>query len=148
MRGAFIAVVALIFVGYVGARAGNIYKQRGDLEGQVAHYLDFVDDKSIDWTKQKLVEEARGIGVTLTADNIHVGYEDTQEQTFAQGIVGGKLGTQFINKRATISVTYDAHLLGIPLHQEIHNSKIKQIQVHQPRATDPLMNQLLQGEQR
>ncbi len=148
MRGAIIAIVALIFVGYVGSRAGNIYKQRGDLEGQVAHYLDFVDEKSFDLTKQKLVEEAGKIGVALTADNIHVGYEDTPERTMAQGIVGGKLGTFFVNKRATISVVYDAHLLGIPLHQEIHNSKIKQIQVHQPRATDPLMNQLLQGEQR
>lgn len=148
MRGAIIAIVALIVIGYIGSKAGNIYKARGDLEQSVAHYLDFVDDKSIDWVKQKLVEEGRGLGVDLTPDDIHVGYEDTQQQTFAQNVVGGRLGTQFINKRATISVTYDAHLLGIPLHQEIHNSRIKQIQVHQPRATDPLMNQLLQGEQR
>ena len=83
-------------------------------------------------------------GIDLVADNIHILYEDTEQRTVAQGIVGRKVGVDFINKRIAINVAYVQHILGIPFHQDITQTKIKQVEAPRKQVS-PEMQQLLES---
>jgi hypothetical protein len=83
------------------------------------------------------VQEARKYGIQLVPQNIRVSSEDTEQRSFAQKLVGNKLGTQFTNKRFTIRVHYTARILGIPFDQDITSSRIKQVEA--PRV--PMSNE-------
>ena len=129
---AVIIVIVLGILGYGFVQGLNVYKAKSDFAGRVARELNFVDGNSMDSAKQDLVQEAQKFGINLTPDNIRIAYEDTEQRTIAQQLVGKRLGTQFTNKRITISVHYDARILGIPWGQDITSSEIKQVEA--PRA--------------
>lgn len=143
MRGAVAVLIALVLVGYVSIKAATAFKAKTDIAQRVEHYLDFVDETSIESVKQDLIRDAKKFGVDLGPENIKVLYQDTELRTAAQQMVGGRLGAQFINKQVAISVNYQVRILGFPLKQDVTNSKIRQIQVRQAprRDLDAIMNE-------
>jgi hypothetical protein len=122
-----IVLILLVVLGYGFVQGLNVFKAKSDFAARVEHQLDFVSDSSTDSVKQDLVKEAQKFGIELAPTDIHISYEDTEVRSVAQQIVGNRLGAQFTNKRVTINVRYDAHILGIPFSQEITQSKIKQV---------------------
>jgi hypothetical protein len=83
------------------------------------------------------------VGIDLVPDNIQISYEDTDQQTMAEHFTA-KIAT-FVNKRATIHLSYDARLAGISIRQRIQDSRIRQIQVQQ--RENPQRKQILDGIQ-
>ncbi len=127
MRGAIIVIV-LVVLGLGFVQGLNVFKAKSDFTARVNHQLDFVDNNTMDAVKQDLVQEAQKFGIALTPDSIRIAYEDTEQRTVAQQIVGRKLGTQFTNKRITINIHYTARILSIPFGQDITSSEIKQVE--------------------
>ena len=125
---AAIVVILLLVVGYGFVQGIKVYKTKTDLETRLERQLDFVDPTTMNSVKQTLVQEAQGLGVQLSPDNIRIAYEDTEIRSVAQQIVGKKLGAQFTNKRITIDVHYTARILGIPFGQDINSTKIRQVE--------------------
>jgi hypothetical protein len=132
---AAIIVILLLVLGYGFVQGLKVYKMKGDFGARVERELNFVDNNSMDAAKQDLVQEAQKFGIELTPDNIRIAYEDTEQRSVAQQLVGNKLGTQFTNKRITINVHYTARILGLPFGQDITSSKIKQAEA--PRMPVP-----------
>jgi hypothetical protein len=132
MRNTVLVVVLLAVVGYGVIKAASIYKARADLAQRVEHYLDFVDETSIDSVKQDLVRDARRFGIELRPENIHIVYADTGQRTVAQKFLEGRVAG-FSNKQVAISVRYADRMFGIPVRQVITQSKIKQVQVRPVR---------------
>jgi len=126
MKAIVIVIVALAVI-YIGAQAMTVYKAKGDLATKVEHYLDFVDEKSMDAVKRDLVGDAKKLGIALSPDNIYITYEDTDIQSMAQKLVGKKLGAQYHNKRVVITVRYTAHIALLPLAREVSEFKIVQV---------------------
>jgi hypothetical protein len=139
---AVIIVIVLLVIGYGFVQGLNVYKAKGDFAGRVERELNFVDGNSMDAAKQELVQEAQKFGIALVPENIRITYEDTEQHTVAQQLVGKRLGAQFTNKRITINVRYTARILGIPVGEDITASTIKQVEA--PRMpTTPEQRQLL-----
>jgi hypothetical protein len=126
MRNALILVIVLAVAGYAVVQASTAYKAHTDLAQRVEYQLDFVDESSTNAVKQDIVKDAAKVGIELRPHDIRIVYEDTEVRSVAQQIVGGRLGTQFTNKRISITVQYKMHILGIPFAQDITRSKIKQ----------------------
>lgn len=122
-------VIVLVVLGiiYTGTQALTVYKAKEDLSVRVKHYLDFVDEKSTNEVKTHLVQDAQKLGLALAADNIYITYEDTDIQSMAQQIVGHRLGAQYKNKRVVITLRYTAHVVGVPVAQEVSEFKIVQV---------------------
>ena len=134
MRGLIILILVVV-IGFGFVQSVKVFKAKTDMAARVEHQLDMVDSNSINSVKQTLVQEARDLGVTLIPDNIYITYEDTERRTLAQKIVGNKLGAQFVNKRAAISVHYTARILGFPIAEDISNAHIRQVEA--PRMPVP-----------
>jgi preprotein translocase subunit SecF len=141
MKGMIALVVALL-IGYAGFTAMKQFKTNGDFTERVIHELNFVDENSMDTAKQDLVNEAKKLGIDLKPDDISIRYEDTEQRTEAQHLVGNKLDVTFVNKLVTITVDYVQPILGIPFHKEITESHIRQIQAPR-KEPSPEMKQLL-----
>jgi hypothetical protein len=140
----FIAVVVVVaLIGYVTVQWANVYKARSDLAQVVTQQLNFVDENSQAAVKQRLVDEARKLGIDLAPDDIHITYEDTDIRSMAQRYTS-KIAT-FINKRAVIQLSYNARLVGISLHQKIGDSKLKQIQAQERQSEQT--KEILDGTQ-
>lgn len=120
------AIIAGIIL-YVGTQALKTFKAKGDLTVKVTQYLDQVDARSMNSVKSSLVADAKTMGITLLPDNIQIGYDDTDVQSAAQQIVGGRLGTKFTNKRVTIICRYTAKVVGVPVSLEVNEFKIVQV---------------------
>lgn len=127
MRAMIVVVVIAALVIAVTVQVSKMYKAKGDLETRVEHYLDMVDEKSIESVKNELVGEAKKFEIDLVPGNINIQYEDTDQRTVAQHMVGNRLGAQFNNKRITIVVQYRARILGWPVGQEITAARIRQV---------------------
>jgi len=141
MKNFIIVAAIIVVVGYVTTQWANNFNAKNALAARVTEQLNFVDENSQPAVKQKLVDEARKVGIELDPANIQIAYEDTDQQTMAQHFTA-KVAT-FVNKRVTIRLSYTARLAGIPLHQEITDSHIRQIQ---PRERErPEMQQLLEA---
>jgi hypothetical protein len=125
MKGVIIVIVVLV-LGYGAIQWMNALKTKGDFAVRVERQLDFVKNDTMDSVKQDLVQEAQKLGIALTPDNIRISYEDTEQGSVAQQLVGKKLGAEFTNKRIGINVHYQARILGIPFGQDITRSGIKQ----------------------
>ena len=123
-----ILVILVVVAGYGFVQSVKVYKAKLDFAARVEHQLDLVDNNSMDSVKQTLMQEAQNLGIALTPGDIRIAYEDTEQRTVAQQLVGKKLGTQFVNKRATISVHYTARILGFPVAEDIANSHIRQVE--------------------
>ncbi|MCG3149511.1 MAG: hypothetical protein PCFJNLEI_02974 [Verrucomicrobiae bacterium] len=127
MRSAIVTVVVALVVIYIGAQALTVYRAKGELRQTVKRYLDFVDDNNSAEVKRDLVRDAQKLGVTLSPDNIHITYGDTDVQSAAQQLVGRKLGAQYHNKRVVITVRYTAHVVMLPVALEVSEFKITQV---------------------
>ena len=130
-------VIIVLAIGYGFIQGVNLYKAKSDFTERVDHELNFVDNSPVDTVKQDLVQEAQKFGIQLAPQNIRISLEDTEQRTVAQKLVANKLGTQYTNKRITIRIHYTAHLLGIPLDQDITSSRIKQVEAPRtPMSTE------------
>jgi len=127
MKAAIILIVVVI-IGYAFVQGLNVYKAKSDFSGRVERELDFVDNSPVATVQQDLVNEGQKYGIQLAPQNVRVSMEDTEQRTVAQKLVANKLGTQYTNKRITIRVNYTAHVLGIPLDEDITSTKIKQVE--------------------
>ena len=105
----------------------KMYKAKSDLAGRVGHYLDMVDEKSIESVKNDLVTDAKKFEIELSPADINIVYEDTDQRTVAQHMVGNRLGAQFVNKRVVITARYRAKILGLPVSQEVMDSHIRSV---------------------
>ena len=137
-----IALVVVVLIGYAGLTGMKQFKTNGDFAGRVNHELNFVDENSMDSVKQDLVNDAKKLGIDLKPADIYIKYEDTEQRTEAQHLVGNRLDVTFVNKLVTITVDYVQPLLGIPFHKEITQSHIRQIQAPR-KEPSPEMKQLL-----
>ena len=141
MKGMIALVVALL-IGYAGFTAMKQFKTNGDFSERVIHELNFVDENSMDSVKQDLISDAKKLDIDLKAADISIRYEDTEQRTEAQHLVGNKLDVMFVNKLVTITVNYVQPILGIPFHKGITESHIRQIQAPR-KEPSPEMKQLL-----
>jgi len=141
MKG-MIALVVVVLIGYAGLTGIRQFKANGDFSERVDHELNFVDENSMDSVKQDLVNEAKKLGIDLKPADIYIKYEDTQQGTVAQHLVGNRLDVTFVNKLVTITVEYVQPILGIPFHKQITQSHIRQIQAPR-KEPSPEMKQLL-----
>ena len=145
MKG-MIALVIVLLIGYAGLTGMKQFKTNGDFTERIIHELNFVDENSMDSVKQDLINDAKKLGIDLKLDDIHIRYEDTEQRTEAQHLVGNKLDVTFVNKLVTITVDYTQPILLIPFHKEITQSHIRQIQAPR-KEMSPEMKQLLDSNQ-
>lgn len=127
MKNVIVIVIALVLVGYVAVQASTAYRSHTELANRVEYHLDFVSAPGDTNVTQDIVHDARKFGIDVRPSDIRIIYDDTQQRSVAQQIVGNRLGTQFTNKRIAINVHYTARILGIPIGQDITRSKIKQV---------------------
>ncbi len=141
MKG-FIIVVVVVVLGYGMVQWMHNFKANGDFAERVDRQLNFVDENSMDRVKQDVVNDAKALGIDITPKDVQVAYEDTEQQSVAQNLVGKKIGVDFTNKRVTITVDYTQHILGIPSHQTVTQTRIRQVQAPRKQVS-PEMQQLL-----
>jgi hypothetical protein len=141
MKGVIIAVVVVV-IGYGMVQWMEIFKANSDFGDKVERQLNFVDENSMDTVRQSVVADAKALGIDITTNNVHIAYEDTEQQTVAQNLVNKKIGVDFVNKRVSITVDYVAHILGVPRHENVAESRIRQVQAPRKRV-GPEMEQLL-----
>jgi hypothetical protein len=139
---AFIIILVIVVIGYGGVKGMEMFKTRGDFAERVDKQLNFVSETSMDSVKQDLVADAKKLGIDIVPGDIQIAYEDTEQHTVAQNLVGRKISVQFVNKRVTISVNYVQHILGIPFHENVTQSHIRQVEAPR-KETSPEMQQLL-----
>ena len=140
MRGSTKVLLFLLVVGYVGIKAGGLFKANGDFTERVERQLNSVGDVSADSIKQDIVRDAEKLGIEVKPEDIVIGYQDTDTQTLPQRLVGSAVA-QFVNKVASINVQYRLRLLGIPIRREISTHKIKTAQVLPP-VRDPALDEV------
>jgi hypothetical protein len=141
---AFIIVLIIAVIGYGGVKAMEMFKTKGDFADRVDRQLNFVSETSMDSVKQDVIADAKKLGIDIEPGDIQIAYEDTEQHTVAQNIVGRKLGAQFVNKRVTISVNYVQHILGIPFHENVTQSHIRQVEAPRKEPSSE-MQQLLEA---
>jgi ABC-type molybdate transport system ATPase subunit len=141
MKGLVIAVVVVV-LGYGLVQWMEIFKANTDFAARVDRQIAFVDENSMDRVKQDVVADAKALGIDITTNDVHIAYEDTEQQSVAENLVSKKIGVDFTNKRVTITVDYIQHILGIPSHQTITQTRIRQVQAPRKQVS-PEMQQLL-----
>jgi len=141
-----IGLLILLLIGYAGITGMKQFKANTDFADRVEHQLNFVDENSMDSVKQDLIADAKKLGIDITPNDIDIKYEDTEQHTVAQNLVGKKLDMQYVNKRVTISVDYVQRILLIPFHKNITQAHIRQIQAPRQKPS-PEMQQLLDSSQ-
>jgi len=141
MKGLIIAVI-VVAIGYGVVQWMEIFKANSDFSDKVAGQLNFVNENSMDAVKQSVIADAKALGIDITANDVHIAYEDTEQQTVAQNLVGKKVGVDFVNKLVTIKVDYVPHILGIPCHKNVTQSSIVSVQAPRKQSS-PEMEQLL-----
>jgi hypothetical protein len=139
-----LTLIVLAIVGYVVMQWSKIIETKDQLNKRIVEQLDIVDDTNQPEIRKKLVDDAGKLGVELSPNNIYIAYKDTDVRSVAQQFTAN-IAT-FINKRTTIHVSYTARLIGIPLHEEIEESAVRQIQAQQRQSSD--LNQILEGPSR
>ncbi|MGD1021083.1 MAG: hypothetical protein ABSA12_17395 [Verrucomicrobiia bacterium] len=141
MKG-FIITVIVVAIAYGAIQWMEIFKANTDFAGRVGAQVNLVDPNSMDTVKQSLIADAKSLGIDITTNDIHITYEDTEQQTVAQNLVGKKIGVDFVNKLVTIKVDYVQRILGIPCHENVTQAGIRQTQAPR-KQTSPEMQQLL-----
>ncbi len=122
-----IAVVLAALLITAVVQASKMFKAKTDLERRVEHYVEVVDEHSIESVKQDLAADAEKLGIKLSPADVTVVYRDTEQKTLAQKMVGAKIGAQFTNKYVEITAEYAAHILGIPVRQTVVASHVRQV---------------------
>ena len=141
MKGLIIVVIVVV-IGYGLVQWMEEFKASGDFVGRVENQLNFVDENSIDRVKQDVVTDAKALGIDITTNDVYVTYEDTEQRTVAQNLVGKKIGVDFVNKRVTITVNYVQRILGISRHESVTQTHIRSVQAPRKQIS-PEMQQLL-----
>ncbi len=141
MKGLVIVVVVVV-LGYGLVQWMEVFKANTDFAARVDRQVAFVDENSMDRVKQDVVADAKALGIDITTNDVHIAYEDTEQQSVAENLVSKKIGVDFTNKRVTITVDYIQHILGIPSHQTITQTRIRQVQAPRKQVS-PEMQQLL-----
>ena len=139
MKTFLILVIVIGLIGYTASQLADIFNAKTNFAKVVDQQLNSVDENSQPAVKQNLVNEARKLGIELSLADIQIKYENTDVHSVAQNLTA-RIAT-FVNKRAEIKLSYNAHLMGIPLRQEIEDSRIRQIQARERER--PEMQQLL-----
>jgi hypothetical protein len=127
MNKGFITALVLILLVGAGVQWVTNFKARSDFGDRIENSLDSVNDASIRGTAEGLAQEAKKLGITLTADDFEIHFDDTDVQSYAQHLVGSRLGAQFKNKHVSITARYYAHILMIPVREEVSRDKIVQV---------------------
>jgi hypothetical protein len=141
MKGIIIAVVVAL-IGYGMFQWMQIFKANMDFNDRVARQLDSVDENSMSAVKQNIVADAKSLGIDITTNDIHITYEDTEQRSVAQNLVGKKIGVDFFNKLVTIKVDYVQHILGIPSRQNVTQAHVRSVQAPRKQSS-PELQQLL-----
>ena len=141
MRSTIVVVVLLLVVVYVAAQVGSMYLAKSNLQEFAEQTLFSVDDSAQDEVKHNLIAKAQRLGISVSASNIDVVYEDADTRLVSQRIVGKKVPIEFKNKRIIISCRYVATVAGFQINQQIHASTIKQVVVQ--ATTDKAVQELL-----
>ncbi|MGA2602615.1 MAG: hypothetical protein ABSG14_00155 [Verrucomicrobiia bacterium] len=141
MKGIIIAVV-VVLIGYGIVQWMEIFKTNIDFNDRVARQLDSVDENSMDTVKQNVVADAKSLGIDITTNDIHITYEDTEQRSVAQNLVGKKIGVDFVNKLVTIKVDYVQRILGIPCRENVTQAHVRSVQAPRKQSS-PEMQQLL-----
>ena len=127
MKSTIVVVVFLLVAVYAAAQVGSLYLAKSNLQEFADQTLFSVDDSAQEEVKQNLIAKAQKLGITLTASNIDVVYEDADTRLVSQRIVGKKVPIEFKNKRIIIRCRYVATVAGFPVNQQIDASTIKQV---------------------
>ena len=141
MKGFIIAVVVVV-IGYGVVQWMEVFKANSDFGERVDRQINFVNENSMDTVKQSVIADAKTLGIDVTTNDIHIAYEDTEQQTVAQSLVSKKIGVDFVNKLVTIKVDYVQHILGIPCRENVTQARIVSVQGPRKRSS-PEMQQLL-----
>ncbi|MGO9610750.1 MAG: hypothetical protein ACLPT4_14035 [Verrucomicrobiia bacterium] len=141
MKGFIIAVVVVV-IGYGAVQWMEVFKANSDFSERVDRQINFVNENSMDTVKQSVIADAKALGIDVTTNDIHIAYEDTEQQTVAQNLVSKKIGVDFVNKLVTIKVDYVQHILGIPCHETVTQARVVSVQGPRKRSS-PEMQQLL-----
>src|SRR5262249_15849493 len=99
-------ILIAVLIGYASVTGMQQFKSNNDFAGWVDHELNYVNENSMDSVKQDLISGAKKMGIDITPNDIDIKYEDTEQRTVAQNLVGKKLAMQYVNKKVTISVDY------------------------------------------
>lgn len=142
MRNLIIAVVVLAALAYAVAGASQLWKAHNDFQEKVDQYCGAVTGTNADWIKQTLVNDAKKLGLKLAPGDIQISYKNAQERSLAQSIMGDRLGTQFVNKRATIHCRVVAPVLGLGISQEIDSSRLIQVKATAGRSQSEIETQM------
>ena len=102
MKSTIVVVVFLLVAVYAAAQVGSLYLAKSNLQEFADQTLFSVDDSAQEEVKQNLIAKAQKLGITLTASNIDVVYEDADTRLVSQRIVGKKVPIEFKNKRIII----------------------------------------------
>lgn len=143
MKGLIIAVI-VVAIGYGAVQWMEMLKANNDFAEKVDQQVNFVAENTMDTVKQSVIADAKALGINVTTNDIHVTYEDTEQATVAQNLVNKKIGVDFVNKRVSITVDYVQHILGIPCHQQVTETRIRSVQAPRKRES-PEMQQLLES---
>ena len=127
MKGLIIVVVVLA-IGYGAVQWMEVFKANSDFGEKVDHQINFVTENSMDAVKQSVITDAKALGIDIAANDVHIAYEDTEQQSVAQNLVGKKVGVDFVNKLVTIKVDYVQHILGIPCHENVTQARVVSVQ--------------------
>ncbi len=138
MRNFIIAVLVLGAVGYVVSDFSQMWRARSEFQARLDLHCGAVNESNSEAMKQTLVQEAGQYRLRLAPADIRIGYVDAPEQSLAQNIVGNRLGTQFVNKRATIECRVVAPVLGLGVTHQLRSSRLIQVKAVQPRGRSEL----------
>ena len=141
MKSTIVVVVFLLVAVYAVAQIGSMYLAKSNLQEFVEQTLFSVDDSAQEEVKRNIVAKAQKLGITMSASDINVVYEDADTRLVSQRIVGKKIPIEFKNKRIIITCRYVATVAGFSVNQQIHASTIKQLVVR--ATTDKAAQELL-----
>jgi hypothetical protein len=146
MRKLIIIAVLVILSGMAATQFSTAYKKQMDFAEFIEKEVTFVDDTNQKTIAKEVRDEAYKRGIDLGENDLQISYKPTDLNTVAQKIVSRPLHAQFQNKQAVIKVRYTAHVLGIPLPQEIERSHLQQEKVTRPDENSQL-KQVMDGAQ-
>lgn len=132
MRATLLVILVVLLVTVIATQVSEMVKAKDQLAHRVEYHLDSVREDNFTIVQTQIIRDAAKVGVMLVPDNIRIRYEDTDQRTLPQQMVGNKTGAQFVNKLVSISVRYETCVLGIPVSRQIVKSRLRQVQALRP----------------
>jgi len=126
----------------MGSSSGWKYSRRTPISPSVWIVRSILSPRIRYTVKQSVIADAKSLGIDITANDVHIASEDTEQHTVAENLVSKKIGVDFVNKLVTIKVDYVQHILGIPCHENVTQARIRSVQAPRKQSS-PEMQQLL-----